>query len=543
MKKVVLALLLIMVFSLEAGLVTAQSLSPGEWAHDIDLLVQKIETYHPRPWTKISQEAFRHQAERMKKNLPGKSDEEIIVETMGLIALLGDGHTRVWLNNQDKFNHWFPVRLEKFAEGFFVTASDTRYADCLGARAVRMDAIEMEEVERRLGSVLSADSRHGVARIISNYLSNAAILKALKILDGTDVLSLELRGRDGKTRRILLTSAAWDMVFNWAWTKNAVSTFNPTKGFFDGRPLPLYLRKMWGTRPSYWFELVAEDKMLYFQFNEFSEPGDEPFDEFIARMFKTYDEHPGDIDTFVIDVRFNEGGDGSLVEPLIREFIKRQATLPRGKLFIISGLHTFSAASNLVGQMLNHTQALTVGDIAAGPLNWCSDVIKLMLPHSRLMVDISTMYWQTGDATDSRGYYPPDHYLPASAEDFFSGRDAVLDTIKHNRVRSLKDILLKEGVQAFEAEVNARIAQCGKLDKWFPYLPNDLSLFALFELVPAGKIDEALAAAQLNTQLYPKDIRAWYALAMLVEEKDDKVQALACLEKASSLEPHYAEVN
>jgi len=521
-----------------------QTQPADKWAQDIDILCRKIETYHPAPWTRISRTAFYQRADHIKQTLAGRSDQDVIVDIMRLVALLRDGHTQVWLNNQDAFNRCFPVRLEKFSDGVFVTAVDRTYSSCLGAQVTRMGSMSMDDAYRAISGAVPSDSDHSIARAVSNYLSNAEILKALKIVPTSERLPLEVRLPGGEKQTVVLESAEWEPSLKWAYAKNAAPTRNETIGIFDGRkePLPRYLRHVWPERKTYWFELIPEDKILYFQFNEVGDSDDEPFSDFVTRLFRFYDEHTDEIERFVIDVRFNEGGNGYLLPPLVHEFIKRQAGLPRGKLLIIAGKDTFSAATNFIGQMLKETRAITVGDIAGGPLNWYSDVFKFVLPNTGLIVDISTMCWQEGHPTDSRGYYPPDVYLPMSAKDYFSGRDVVMEAIRDGQVTPLTDVLLNQGVGSFKAALEKTVAKYGPTEKWFPYISFDLTMFALYNLAPAGKIDEAFELSKLNTRLYPGEIRAWYAMAMCHQAKNQLPEALACFERIAETEPDHAEV-
>ena len=55
--------------------------------------------------------------------------------------------------------------------------------------------------------------------------------------------------------------------------------------------------------------------MLYFQFNRMNDWKDEPFTDFTKRLFRAYDEHIEGIDKFIIDLRFNDGGNGYLLPP------------------------------------------------------------------------------------------------------------------------------------------------------------------------------------------------------------------------------------
>ena len=515
-----------------------------EWRRDIDVLTSKIEEYHPVPWARISKSVFLKKAEEIKANLSDWDKEKIILEVAALVASLRDGHTSILLYNQASFNMWFPIRLEKFYDGIFVTAADIENSALLGAGVLRMGQLDAESAYERIGKIVSSDSDFGIARSATNYLSNAVILETLGIIDSQKLLPLEVILSDGTETKISVQSAKWRLNFGLSYNRSQVPTNDETKTIFHDKKdiLPLYLTKVIPSFVPYWFEYIPGDKMLYFQYNGVMDWNKEPFKDFTARLFKTYDEHASGIDKFVIDVRFNSGGNGYLLRPFVHEFILRRDTLTRGKLFIITGGHTFSAASNFIGQMLKHTTAITVGDIAAGPLNWCSDTMTFTLPHSNLILYLSTMFWQEGHATDKRGYYPPDHYMPATFKDYASCIDPVLEAIKTDEAASLKDVLLERGVENFREEFRRREKLYGPAEGWFPHTSFDLILFTIFNLNPANKSDEAWELTKLNTELYPEDMRAWYFLAEGYAGKGEHKKAIECYERLLVIEPHIPEV-
>jgi tetratricopeptide (TPR) repeat protein len=221
--------------------------------------------------------------------------------------------------------------------------------------------------------------------------------------------------------------------------------------------------------------------------------------------------------------------------------ILRREALPRGKLYIITGGSTFSAAPNFIGQMLKQTSAITVGDIASGPLNWCSDVLGFVLPNSGLDVQISTMFWMTGHPMDKRGCYPPDYYLPQSFKDYVSWADKPLESILAGQALPLKDILVNQGWEKFKAEFDKRKSLYPDVGNWFPYTPFDLVLTAYFDLLGAGKGSDALELAKFNLLLHPDDLRSLYGLAEIANEQGNTNLALPAYEKLLALEPHLAD--
>jgi len=543
MKKRTIFIFLILISISHFMCINDSAQTVAEWSQDIDILTAKIEKYHPAPWARISKEAFMDRAEDIKANLQEWNKERIILEVRKLVASLRDGHTGVLLHNQDNFNQWFPIRIEKFHDGLFITGADIENAGLLRAKVLRMGKLDAGSAYSRVGTIIATDSDHGIARLATSYLSNAVILKTLGIIDSQRLLPLEVLLQNGLKEKVSLESARWRMLFNLHYHKTRVPTNNETKTIFDDKldSLPLYLSRVIPSRVPYWFEYIPDEKMIYLQYNNVTNWNKEPFGDFTKRLFKAYDKHISEVDKFVIDVRFNSGGNGYLIPPFVREFVLRDDSLTRGKLYIITGRDTFSAASNFIGRMLKNTNAITVGDIAAGPLNWCSDTIQFALPNSKLMVNISTMFWQEGHATDTRGYYPPDYFIPTTFKGYFSCSDPVLEAIRNNEATSLKDILFNEGVDKFRAEFQRREKAYGSDEGWFPYTSFDSILYTYFTLMPADKIGEAFEILRLNTVLYPDDFRAWYVLAEINEENGKLKEAKECYDKLLSIEPHIPE--
>lgn len=531
-------------FIIMAAAAPLRSQSELEWRQDLDTLVMLMEKHHPQARDRMARPDFLERLQRIRTGLPRWNREKITVELMGLVAALQDGHSEILLSGQSNFNLWFPLRMERFEDGLFITAAAEAHAEWVGAKVLKLAGLEAEEAYRRVAEIVAKDGTRANPWPAANYLPNAIILKALDINPDEKKLDLEVAGARGEKRTVSVTSAPWSMRKNWTWNKLAVPARGRTVSIFDHRldRLPPYLAKLIPERIPYWFEHFPAEKLLFLQFNNVTNWTKEPFPEFTRRLFREYDEKRAAIEKFVIDLRFNEGGNGYLLEPFVQEFILRRDSLKRGTLFIITGRHTFSAATRLIGQMLRQTAVITVGDIAPGPLNWCSDVMDFVLPRSNLTVQLSTMFWMEGHAMDRRGCYPPDYYLPETFAAYHALLDPPLEAIKNNQAMPLKDILLHEGREKFKAELDKRQALCPDLPRWFPYTHFDLILLAFFDLLPAGKTEDALELLKFNTRLYPDEYRSWYGLAETGKNLGQSGLALPAYERLLALEPHLGDI-
>ncbi|MBU1012839.1 MAG: hypothetical protein KKG99_07525, partial [Bacteroidetes bacterium] len=134
-----------------------------EWKEDIDILTKKIEQYHPMPWARISQQQFEDKADEIKSNLKIWDNEKITLEILKLVASIKDGHTQVLLDNQDNFNLWFPVRIDLFNDGLFITGIEKNNAELVGAKVLKIGNYDSEYVIGIVSGILAIDSDFGIA--------------------------------------------------------------------------------------------------------------------------------------------------------------------------------------------------------------------------------------------------------------------------------------------------------------------------------------------------------------------------------------------
>lgn len=534
------AFTLFLIISLKSNHIYSQTIE--EWKEDIDMLVNKIETYHPMPWARISQKEFEAKAETLKSIMKKWDNKKITLEITKLVASLQDGHTQVLLKNREDFNKWFPIRIEKFADGFYITAVEKSKAEFLKARVETIGRYDAETTYKMIGEIIASDSEYGKIHRITNYLSNAVVLKSLGVIDNEDKLTLGTICSDGSRKIISLESAEWELSFAWSYNKKEIPTYTDKTTIYDNinQTLPIYLSGFLNSKIHFWYEYLEDDKLLYLQINQFFDGREESLLDFIKRVLSIFDEKATAIKKFVIDVRFNEGGNSEMMK-IVDEFKQRNSSLSKGKLFIITGNQTFSAASVFIGQMLKTTNAITVGEIADGPLNMSADPVMFFLPNSKLLVNISRAYSQDGHPTDKGGYYPPDYYIPLRSKDYFSFSDPVLEAIKKEKVQALKDILYSDGVNNFKTEFNRREEEFGPAKTWFPYTSYDLALYVFEHLIPAEKYEEAIYLSDLNTKLYPESIWGWFIQGMIYENMGKLTDALNCFSNLLKIEPLHVE--
>lgn len=162
------------------------------------------------------------------------------------------------------------------------------------------------------------------------------------------------------------------------------------------------------TRPdrNYWFEFRPETGTLYVEFNRVRhQPGGESIDAFAARLDRFATDHrPA---RTVIDLRHNRGGDNTTVRGFV-DTLRRNPHLNRpGRLFVLIGPGTFSAAVNLASMLETRTAATFAGQPTGQGPNQAGDPVTVRLPNSGITASVSTVWWEGGLSDDPRRWIAP----------------------------------------------------------------------------------------------------------------------------------------
>jgi hypothetical protein len=171
----------------------------------------------------------------------------------------------------------------------------------------------------------------------------------------------------------------------------------------------------------FWFQELPESQTIYVNFRGYDALGDNS-----RKLFDLIDEKPPK--RLVIDMRQNGGGDFFVGRKHLIEPIKKRAAInQKGRLFVIVGRHTYSAALANAVDFRKETNAILVGEPIGERPNSYSENDEMTLPNSRLVLSYSTKYYQFVD--EDVPAVMPDQRIDPDWETFKAGRDPVMDWI------------------------------------------------------------------------------------------------------------------
>lgn len=412
-------------FNKIVGLEDVSKMSRVEgWRYDLALLEREVgRKGYAYPVTRpISKEVFKTAVKALSDRVPALTDAQMMIEIMKLMRTLGDGHTGLLSPPQQQ--EWalaLPLQFYFFKEGLFIIASDPKYKDLLGAQVMKLGGHTIDEVMTSLDPLISRDNELWPKQIGAYHLRSLPLLNALGLVSDTKKAELSIRDATGKDRVVTVetdgehpTGKIWNE-FPADWVTYAQSL---------GTPVPLYLKN---TKSNYWFEYLPDTRMVYFQYNRVRNDEQEPLAQFAERLFKFIDEH--EVEKLVIDMRWNNGGNTFLSQPLLYGLIRSNKINQPGKLFVIIGRRTFSAAQNTTTFFERHTKAIFVGEPTGSSPNFVGEETPFMLPYSKVVVNVSDLFWQSAWPMDYRTWTAPQIYTPPTFAAYRLNRDSALEAI------------------------------------------------------------------------------------------------------------------
>jgi hypothetical protein len=516
--------------------------TPGEWRRDIEQIVSDIKATHPDPFGDIGERALRRRAAALQRDIESLSEEQRMVGVMALVGSLGDGHSRLEPTAQ-QFARWYPVRFYEFSDGIFVTGAHQSVRDLAGAHVIRIGGRPATDAARAASTLFGRDNAwDGKERL--HAMSNAALMHGLGFAAADGSLEIEIRLGDGRAVRRKLTpiqtqSAVFDWIFRpeyWGafgepeeWTSAYTGESVAELRTLDAaRPLHLVYRR------AFHAQRAPNGDAYYIQVNVMGNTREESLLGFFRRALQEIDKtRPRRV---VIDLRYNFGGDGSLIPPILDEFLSRKKSPPWKELYVLTGRRTFSAGVLLLDALIDSMQPTLVGEPAGAPHNSYGDANQFDYAKTGLRMYVSHEQHFNGKSTDMSDAILVDYPAPFSSADYFAGRDPAVDAILSEReTRSIEAIALSDGAARATEVYLERERRFAADPSW--KRPTEPDLRAIARAVEeSGRNEEALEIARLNARINPSEWRTWYNLGNLQMKIGKNADAIESYKRSLALD-------
>lgn len=386
------------------------------WRSDLAYFVAEARRSHASPARPAHSPGFEARVQALHDEIPELSDDEVLVRLMELAAFLGDGHTSFFGPSPDTpvelDRRSIPFKTYRFPSGLWVVDAADGYAPYVGSRILSFGEVGAEQVFERMAAFRGVDNAMTWKWLGPQFfLQRVALLRAVGVSIAEDGrVPLTIVAPDGTEQELVVESGDHDFV----------RKLRAPRGVDE---VPLWQSDV---DTNLWLRELPDRGAVYVQFNQVrSEPVDiGAFSETLRRtLLET------GADTLIVDVRHNNGGNNTLLRPLIRSLIEYEMRSPSHRIYVLTGRNTFSAAQNFINRVEQWTDALFVGEPSASSPNFVGETNEFVLPYSRLRGSISNRFWQDSLPWDERPWIEPDLKVELTAEEYFAGVDPVLERV------------------------------------------------------------------------------------------------------------------
>jgi Peptidase family S41 len=407
-----LALALVALAGAAAAATTRPQVEP-EAAEDIRLLVRELEARHPNPYHTVRRADFERRVDDLIARLPLLDEDQVLVELMRLLVLGDrDGHTGMFPGLHRRDMHRYPLRLYYFADGLHVVRA-LGVPGALGSKLVAVNGVPLAEVEALVRPLVPGDNGWSRMNLMPGYLMTAEVLHGLRVVPAVGPATFTLESRAGERRDVTLdpslTAQQYDARLGFFFQP-------PVRTDISRKRLPASYASSGRAR-----YIGRIGRSVYFAYNNTIQSTDEIV-EILRRLVRDRR-----VRRLVIDLRWNGGGNNRTL-PNLMYFLRSRSVNRSGKLVVLIGRATFSAAQNFVNQLERGTRVTFVGEPTGGSPNHYSGGGQIELPVLGLHAGTSIGYYQDTFAGDPRTATEPHVRVALTSADFMAGRDPVLTT-------------------------------------------------------------------------------------------------------------------
>ncbi|NNE66522.1 MAG: hypothetical protein HKN33_08135 [Pyrinomonadaceae bacterium] len=503
----------------------------AEWRADLHYLATTLPKEHKDLFHRLDKERYENAVKKLNENLPKLTAHQVSLEMARIVGLARDGHSylaTIW-DPKLKFQ-FYPIRFYVFEDGVHVTYAAEEYKELVGAKLTKVESLSVEYAIERIGPYMSTDNKFGVYEQAPYYLASPSVLKAIGI-SGSGVETNYEFEKDGKK-----------IVFKAKLDPNKDQTINSTlKGaanWIDVRsgasnPKPLTYKR---SSERLWFEYVDDKKMLFVQMNNVLDAENKTIEKFFGEVVATAKSKGAE--RLVLDLRHNGGGNNTLIRPVIRGIIQLEEIDQKGKLFVVIGRRTFSAAQNLVNRLETWTNATFVGEPTGSHVNMYGDARTFNLPKSGLRLRISELFWQNKHARDERKWTAPHIAAGPNFADYEGNIDPAMKAIETYESKPTLDEL------AMKRYANMDVA--GFRDDVIKFMKDPANKYVDVEgqingygynMISMKQWDAAIALFSLNVEMFPNSWNVYDSLAEAFMNKGNLKKATELYKKSLSMNP------
>ena len=402
------------------------------WSQDLDALEHRFIKVD-RSFSPAERAAFLEAIAGIRQQLPTLNDAQVTMRIASAIAMANNAHTRLYiLRNRTELRR-LPIRVWWFSDGLYVLRTTPEYQKLLGCRVKSIAGVDARKAREMVAPAFAGNPSW--KEYMSVYsLTSPEALHGFSVTPDMETVKLGLSGCPGASpalgiKPLPLVKSTTALEAWWDLMPTHAAAGSEWLQVLQGSKttVPLYLRD---PMRFYWYEYEAENGILYFQYNRSADMKEEDTKSFAQRLLAAFDKHQPK--AFVLDLRFNTGGNTELARELMKQLQERTRGIPR---FVITGRATFSAGVAHAAYWREAGNVTFVGEPVGDEMDFWSEGGNIILPNSGLAAHFANGAHSYSTAPCPEGIkcldmnapsLTPDIQTPLSWQDYKAGRDPAM---------------------------------------------------------------------------------------------------------------------
>lgn len=455
---------------LSTGLQAQQKMTPAQLKEDLALVDQALQEAHPGLFRYTNKSAYTQLVRSIENGLKEPlTEKEFLVRLQPLIAQISCGHTKLLPAEyqEGKFlypaTNALPLRLYFEEQEVFVLGSYSKETGIpAGARITRINGVPMQEIRKKLSSLLPAD---GVMQTGITATLNRSFNSLYSGFMGESPVYSIAYTYQGKKHRAALKGITAEII-EQAIAKQSTAAQKPFELEWKGSTAWLIIRTFMADKEQFPFEKFADSVFSELKAKQTSnlvidcrdnEGGIEDWGGYLYSYladtnFRYYDRilvNKKDsfsfqpyawLPPFYHQARnLIQEKDGKFYWPLqtyLKELPAKENRFT-GTVYLLVNGRSFSVTSEMAALVKQNKRAIIVGEETGGNgyVNNSGLFAVLTLPHSKLQVGIPlASFYMNSDPVNGRGVVP-DFKVVTTITDILSKKDPVA-TFVLNKINS-----------------------------------------------------------------------------------------------------------
>lgn len=378
---------------------------------DLAELCNSLERKHINLFAHVSQADWAAERQRIDDEIPELTPGGFYYELRHLVALVGDAHTSVAFTfNPYRYLTALPFAVAHFSDGWRLLMLEERNRNYLGYELTAIDGVPIEDVFERSKGIISHENDEWVRTQFSNTINFLEALQHLGVTaEHADSVTLTVRADAGSPEEQLIIPAMDDQAIHAA----SIASFQP-----EAVPQT--------AASGIYRSMALGDDCLFIQYNSCQESADMPMRAFADAVGGFLAD--GTYARLIVDLRYNSGGDSSVLWPLTDVLAEYQRANGLA-VYVLIGPDTFSSAIINAIELRDALGATLVGEATGGSVNAYGEILSFPLPHMPLSVSYSTKYFEMVPGYPEGEPLYPDVAVEPAFDDYRAGRDAAVEAV------------------------------------------------------------------------------------------------------------------